>query len=84
MAAKKQGNMFGSFGQAAEQREKEQRKIEAVVTGQQEPAQDSGKRVTMMLSLSESDKFKLKSYALKQGRPVSAIVHDWIQEHCSE
>ena len=82
--AKKQGNMFGSFGQAAEQREKEQRKIEAAVTGQQEPAQDSGKRVTMMLSMSEADKFALKSYALKQGRPVSAIVHDWIQEHCSE
>ena len=82
--AKKQSNMFGSFGQAAEQREKEQRKIEAAVTGQQEPAQDSGKRVTMMLSMSEADKYKLKSYALKQGKPVSAIVHEWISEHCED
>ena len=81
-AAKKQGNMFGSFGTAAEQREKEQRKIEAAVTGQQEPVRSSEKRVTFMLAMTELDKFDLKEYALKQGRPVSAIIHDWIDEHC--
>lgn len=74
-------NMFGSLSAAAGQREKEQQKLEAAMTGN-ESIPDDTKRTTMMLSMTEDDKFKLKSYALKQRKSVSAIIHQWISENC--
>ncbi len=40
------GNMFGSFGQAVAEREQEQKRIEAEVTGRTAPEPAGGKSVT--------------------------------------
>lgn len=38
------------------------------------------KTTCMNLSLPNADKVKLKIYAIKQGKTISAVVHEWINE----
>lgn len=72
-------NMFSGFGAAVQQREQEQQKISAVVTGA--PAPKSNK-TTITLSISNADKSKVKQYALAHGTTVSDLLHDWIEQNC--
>ena len=80
--AKKQGNMFGSFGQAVEDREQEQAKIEATVTTAIQAAPQNRKRgagaTTMTLAISQEDKQFIKSYAAMRSTTVSDLLHAWI------
>lgn len=76
--AKNRGNMFEA---AAGAREKEQRQLAASVTGQ---GSDTGKRATMMISLSEKQRLQLKMYAMQHGKTASAVVQGWIDEFCGE
>lgn len=80
--AKKQGNMFGSFGQAVEDREQEQAKIEATVTTAVQVAPQNRKRgagaTTMTLAISQEDKQFIKSYAAMRSTTVSDLLHAWI------
>ena len=69
-------NMFSGFGAAVQQREPEQQKISAVVTGA--PAPKSNK-TTITLSISNADKSKVKQYALAHGTTVSDLLHGWIE-----
>ena len=81
MAAKK-GNMFGSYGAAADQREKEQAKIEASVTGKKEGRvkKRGSNATTITLSISSEDKDAVKSLAMQRGLAVSDLLHLWIQD----
>ncbi len=80
--AKKQGNMFGSFGQAVEDREQEQAKIEATVTTATQAVPQNRKRgagaTTMTLAISQEDKQFIKSYAAMRSTTVSDLLHAWI------
>lgn len=79
--AKKQGNMFGSFGQAVEDREQEQQKIQATVTGSQMDPQLRKRgpgATTMTLTISQEDKQFIKSYAAMRSTTVSDLLHAWI------
>lgn len=85
--AKKQGNMFGSFGQAVEDREQEQAKIEATVTTATQAVPQNRKRgagaTTMTLAISQEDKVLVKTLAAKQGLAVSDLFHLWIQREAA-
>ena len=80
--AKKQGNMFGSFGQAVEDREQEQQKIQATVTTAVQTVPQNRKRgagaTTMTLAISQEDKQFIKSYAAMRSTTVSDLLHAWI------
>lgn len=78
---KQDENMFGSFASAADERKKEQQQIEATVMG---TASDPGKRTTMQIAMSDEDKITIKTYAARQRKPVSEIIHEWIAEHCQD
>lgn len=87
--ANKKGNMFGNFANAAEQREQEQAKIEATVTGTTE--KDTGRMkkrgadaTTITLSISREDKALVKSLAARKGLAVSDLLHQWIEQACAE
>ena len=88
--AKSQGNIFGSFGQDAVEREEQQRQIEAAVTGKPSSPAVSGrprKRVdatTMSISISKADKLLVKRYAFEHTVTVSDLIHIWINQHCVE
>lgn len=77
---KQHKNMFEGFAQAVEQREQQQAKIAATVTGQ--PVPKGSKKTTMTLSILEADKLKVKQYALEHGTTVSDLLHEWIGQHC--
>ena len=38
-------------------------------------------RTTMTLSMSVDDKMALKMLAMKSGKTVSGMLHEWIEEH---
>lgn len=79
--AKKQGNMFGAFGQAVEDREQEQQKIQATVTGQNGPQlrKRGAGATTMTLTISQEDKQFIKSYAAMRSTTVSDLLHAYIE-----
>lgn len=77
------GNMFEKY---AADREAEQKKIEKTVSvadGVAEPAVEE-KRTTLSLSLTVSDKKKLKMMAMEQDTTIAALIHGWIAEHSEE
>lgn len=86
---KQKGNMFGSFGVAAQERQKEQEQIEATVTGK-EPLKNVGRprkrqdATSITLVISEADKAKVKAYAFKHSITVSDLLHTWITEFCKK
>ena len=88
--AKKQDNIFGSFGADVTEREEEQRQIENAVMGKPAHPAVSGrprKRVdatTMSISISKADKLKVKKYAFEHTVTVSDLIHIWINQHCVE
>ena len=43
-----------------------------------------GKRTTLSLSLTVSDKKTLKMMAAERDTTIAAIIHEWIQEHFEE
>lgn len=87
---KQKGNMFGSFGTAVQERQREQQKIEATVTSKGTPAKNVGRprkrqnATSITLVISEADKAKVKAYALKHSITVSDLLHTWIMEHCEK
>ncbi|WP_308587893.1 hypothetical protein [uncultured Slackia sp.] len=75
------GNMFEKF---AADREAEQKKIEkTVLVADAAPAVEE-KRTTLSLSLTVSDKKKLKMMAMEQDTTIAALIHGWIAEHSEE
>lgn len=71
-------NMFEKY---AADREAEQKKIEKTVAAD---ATDDGKRTTLSLSLTVSDKKALKMMAAERETTIAAIIHEWVQEHMQE
>ena len=43
-----------------------------------------GKRTTLSLSLTVSDKKALKMMAAERETTIAAIIHEWVQEHLEE
>lgn len=92
----KKENLFGSFDLAAAERQQEQERIEARVTGQAAPPEPKGRAVplgrprkrldatTMTISISQADKDLVKAFAFSRALTVSDLVHTWINEHCVE
>lgn len=76
---KEDRNIFETFSSEAEEREKQQKHIEAIITG---TTSSPSKRTTMQIAMSDEDKIALKTYAAHQHKPVSAIIHEWITKHC--
>lgn len=85
-------NMFEKY---AADREAEQKKIEQAVASQTAAKQQTvsvagaavepeEKRTTLSLSLTVSDKKKLKMMAMEQDTTIAAIIHGWIAEHSEE
>ena len=48
------------------------------------PESDEEKKTTLTLSLTESDKKKLKVMAEQQETPIAAIIHEWVKEHTED
>lgn len=45
---------------------------------------DEEKKTTLTLSLTVSDKKKLKVMAAQQETSIAAIIHEWVKEHTEE
>ncbi|HEO3627709.1 TPA: hypothetical protein VAV29_001039 [Streptococcus agalactiae] len=45
---------------------------------------DEEKKTTLTLSLTVSDKKKLKVMAAEQETSIAAIIHEWVKEHTEE
>ena len=61
-----------------ESRQKEQKAVEKkAMTSREETEQ----RAVLSLSLSASDKVKLKTYAAQEGKTIARIIHEWIEQH---
>ncbi len=73
------GNMFEKY---AVDREAEQKKIEKTVSDAEPVVEE--KRTTLSLSLTVSDKKKLKMMAMEQDTTIAAIIHGWIAGHSEE
>ena len=71
-------NMFEKY---AADCEAEQKKIEKAVVA--DTTADE-KRITLSLSLTVSDKKKLKMMAMEQDTTIAALIHEWVQEHSEE
>lgn len=72
-------NMFEKF---AVDREAEQKKIQQTVADAEPTVEE--KRTTLSLSLTVSDKKKLKMMAMEQDTTIAALIHGWIAEHSEE
>lgn len=72
-------NMFEKF---AADREAEQKKIQQTVADAEPVVEE--KRTTLSLSLTVSDKKKLKMMAMEQDTTIAALIHGWIAEHSEE
>lgn len=68
------------FAKASSKRVQEQTKIKDNLQNSSE-ADDVSYRTTMTLSMSVDDKMALKVLAMKSGKTVSGMLHDWIVEH---
>ena len=79
---KKQTNMFGSFADAANDRAKEQAKIQSAVMNDHKVDPDNTENDKMTLSITKEDKAKLKIFAAKKGMTVSGLLRIWIAENC--
>lgn len=80
------GNMYGSFGSAAQDRPKDQEMIEAVAKGEPQvklPKRGEG-ATTMTLTISAADKRQVKTYAARNCTTVSDLLHNWIVQYCTE
>lgn len=74
-------NMFEKY---AADREAEQKKIEKTVSVADAAPAVEEKRTTLSLSLTVSDKKKLKMMAMEQDTTIAAIIHGGIAEHSEE
>ena len=70
------------FEEAADQREKEQAEVTAVVTGN--VPEKSERTMKMTFSISPSDRILVKTFAIRHNLTVSDLFHKWINEFCSE
>lgn len=70
------------FEEAADQREKEQAQLTAVVTGH--APEKSERTMKMTFSISPQDRILVKTYAIRRNLTVSDLFHKWINEFCSE
>lgn len=90
MAKQEKKNIFGSFGTAATERAQEQQQIEAAVIGRPARPGTTGRprkrqdATTMTISISQSDKDLVKSFAFQHSVTVSDLIHKWIIENCTE
>lgn len=73
--------MANMFKKNTADREAEQKKIEKTVVAD---TTADGKRTTLSLSLTASDKKALKMMAAEKETTIAAIIHEWIQEHLEE
>lgn len=48
------------------------------------PVSDEEKKTTLTLSLTVSDKKKLKVMAAQQETSIAAIIHEWVKEYTKE
>ena len=70
------------FAKASSKRVQEQTKIKDNLQNSSEADDVSSEpRTTMTLSMSVDDKMALKVLAMKSGKTVSGMLHDWIEEH---
>ena len=70
------------FAKASSKRVQEQTKIKDNLQNVDgADAVSSEPRTTMTLSMSADDKMALKVLAMKSGKTVSGMLHDWIEEH---
>ncbi len=78
--------MANVFEKYAADREADQKKIQKTVSADAVVAVpvEEGKRTTLSLSLTASDKKALKLMAAERGITIAAIVHEWIAEHTVE
>ena len=51
---------------------------------QKHPAKTDEMKTTLTLSLTVSDKKKLKVMAAQQETSIAAIIHEWVKEHSEE
>lgn len=86
MAGKVKGNMFSA---AAQKRLQEQQSIEAVITNS--AGLDAGRfrkrgpdATTMTLAISKKDKQCVKAWAARHSTTVSDLLHNWIEEYCTD
>lgn len=85
--AKHKGNMFAA---AQAEREQEQETITAAVTKKSAPIEPKaaehgeGQQEKITLSISRQDKMTVKIYAAQHATTISALLHEWITEHCTE
>lgn len=84
MPQKQKPNMFA----AAVQRQEEQKEIETAVTIKADKnnkivcKKRGSDATTITLSISKEDKVKVKSYAAKNSKAVSDLLHQWIEDNC--
>lgn len=74
--------MVNTFEKYAADCEAEQKKIEQTVFDTAPAVEE--KRTTLSLSLTVSDKKKLKMMAMEQETTIAAIIHGWIAEYSEE
>ena len=70
------------FEEAADQREKEQAEVTAVVTCN--APEKSERRMKMTFSISPSDRILVKTFAIRHNLTVSDLFHNWIVKNCQE
>ena len=70
------------FEEAADQREKEQAEVAAVVTGK--IPEKSERTMKMTFSISPTDRILVKTFAIRHNLTVSDLFHNWIVENCQE
>lgn len=64
------------FEQYAQKRQQEQKKIEKHILD----SHNKEPRTNLTLSLTRTDKKKLKQLAIEQDITVAALIHSWIEE----
>lgn len=71
------------FAKASSKRVQEQTKIKDNLQNSADVVSSvsAEPRTTMTLSMSMDDKMALKTIAMKSGKTVSGMLHDWIEEH---
>lgn len=70
------------FEEAADQREKKQAEVTAVVIGN--APEKSERTMKMTFSISPSDRILVKTFAIRHNLTVSDLFHKWINEFCAE
>ena len=72
--------MSSMFEKYAQDNRNERNKSETFVIKHETNVE--GKRTTLSLSLTTSDKKALKIMAAEKDTTIAAIIHEWIEENC--